>query len=160
MPILFQDKTSKPTRRRKPPAERLADAMRDEQLPEPVTEHRFAKPVRQFRFDFAWPDRRLAVEVDGGTWTGGRHTRGAGFESDCEKTNLAQLLGWRVLRFTTSMIRDGRAIATIREALEAEPPTPTTEIRLSRAGDRVDARTLKAVETLLERAAKQREGGA
>jgi len=39
----------------------------------------------------------LAVEVDGGTWTGGRHTRGAGFEADCEKLNAAVIAGFRVL---------------------------------------------------------------
>ena len=59
----------------------------------------------------------LAVEIDGGTWVSGRHTRGAGFERDCEKLNTAVLLGWRVLRFTTGMVLDGRALETILAAL-------------------------------------------
>ncbi len=48
----------------------------------------------------------------------GRHTRGKGFEQDCEKYNSAALLGWRLVRFTPDMVRDGRAMAVIREALE------------------------------------------
>ena len=48
-------------------------------LAAPIREHRFAPP-RRWRFDYAWPDRRLALEVEGGTWTGGRHVRGRGYE--------------------------------------------------------------------------------
>ena len=84
-------------------------------LPAPEPEHHFAPP-RRWRFDFAWPDYNLAVEVEGGTWSRGRHTRGAGFEKDCEKYNEAALLGWTVLRFTTSMVEDGRAINMIERA--------------------------------------------
>jgi hypothetical protein len=85
-------------------------------LPTPTTEHRFAPP-RRWRFDLAWPDVRLAVEVEGGTWSTSRHTTGAGFEADCIKYNEAAILGWRVLRVTPSMIDDGRALAAIERAL-------------------------------------------
>ena len=78
-------------------------------LPLPVTEYRF-HPTRRWRFDFAWPEHKLAVEIEGGAWTGGRHTRGSGFVSDCDKYNAATILGWRVLRFTTSHLRDEQAI--------------------------------------------------
>jgi hypothetical protein len=47
-------------------------------LPAPVREHRFAPP-RRWRFEYAWPAHRLALEVEGGTWTGGRHVRGRGY---------------------------------------------------------------------------------
>ena len=87
-------------------------------LPEPEREYRFASP-RRWRFDFAYPSRYLAVEVEGATWTGGRHTRGAGYEADCEKYSVAAILGWRVLRVTSSMIRDGRALALLEQALGA-----------------------------------------
>lgn len=86
-------------------------------LPVPETELRF-HPVRKWRFDFAWPDRKLAAEVDGGVWIGGRHNRGTGFERDCEKLNAAAVLGWRVLRFTTAMIKDGRAFNVLQDALK------------------------------------------
>ena len=68
-------------------------------LPKPVTELRFAPP-RRWRFDYAWPDKKIALEVEGGVWSGGRHTRGAGFLKDIEKYNEAACLGWRVVRCT------------------------------------------------------------
>lgn len=77
-------------------------------LPSPVREHVFAAP-RKFRFDFAYPDLRIAVEIEGGVFVGGRHTRGKGFEVDLQKYNIAQLLGWSVLRFSHSFIKSGEA---------------------------------------------------
>lgn len=55
-------------------------------LPKPVTEHVF-HPFRKWRLDLAWPDRKIGLEIDGGVYAEGRHTRGAGFEGDCEKLN-------------------------------------------------------------------------
>lgn len=75
---------------------------------------------RQWKFDFAWNNRKIAVEIEGGTWTGGRHTTGDGFRKDCEKYNEAALLGWLVLRFTTDQVRSGYAIETTRRALEGK----------------------------------------
>lgn len=66
-------------------------------LPEPATEHRF-HPTRRWRFDIAWTEQMVALEVEGGVWTQGRHTRGAGFIKDMEKYNAAHALGWVVLR--------------------------------------------------------------
>ncbi len=83
----------------------------------PVVEFVFAKP-RRWRFDFSWPEKMIAVEVEGGTWARGRHTRGEGFRGDCEKYNAAQLMGWAVYRFTADMITDGTALATIIEAMK------------------------------------------
>lgn len=94
----------------------LENRIQHAKLPPPVIEHYFARP-RRWRFDFAWPDRMLAAEVEGGTWTGGRHTRGGGYEADCEKYSRAALLGWRVLRFTPRMIAEGTATAMLVEAL-------------------------------------------
>ena len=65
-------------------------------LPEPMPEFMFCE--RKWRFDWAWPTERIALEVEGGAWTGGRHTRGKGFLGDIEKYNRAQLDGWMVLR--------------------------------------------------------------
>lgn len=75
-------------------------------------------PRRKWRWDLAWPTKMIAVEVQGGTWAGGRHTRGAGYENDCEKLNAGVLLGWRVFWFTTAMVNDGRALATLQAASE------------------------------------------
>lgn len=97
----------------------LIEQIKVDGLPAPTPEHEFC-PGRKWRFDWCWPDRMLAVEVDGGVWTQGRHTRGAGYEEDCRKLNRATILGWRVLRFTTRQVAKGEALACIREALAAE----------------------------------------
>lgn len=85
-------------------------------LPRPEREVRF-DPVRRWRFDLAWPEIRLAAEVDGGIWARGYHVRGRGYEADCEKQNAAGIAGWTVLRFTADMVRDGQAVETLRLAL-------------------------------------------
>lgn len=84
-------------------------------LPAPVVEYRFAPP-RRWRFDYCWPVEKLALEVDGGGWINGRHSRGSGIEKDCEKLNAAAALGYRVLRVTPKMVADGRALAAIAAA--------------------------------------------
>jgi very-short-patch-repair endonuclease len=87
-------------------------------LPAPVAEFRFAPP-RKWRADFAWPAQRVLLEVDGGGWIpgGGRHSRGAGIEKDCEKTNAAAALGYRVLRVTPRMVKSGEALSAIEAVL-------------------------------------------
>lgn len=79
-------------------------------------EYRF-HPARRWRFDFAVPNESLAIEVEGGVWSGGRHTRGKGFTEDCRKYNEAAILQWRVIRVTTEMIDSGEALDMIRRAL-------------------------------------------
>jgi len=71
----------------------------------PKREYRF-HPFRRWRFDFAWPRKKIGVEIEGGVWTGGRHVRPAGFEKDCEKYNEAAACGWKVLRVTGKMLAD------------------------------------------------------
>lgn len=73
-----------------------------------------------WRFDFAFKHQKLAVEVEGGTFTGGRHTRGKGFESDCDKYNAATLGGWRILRFTAKHIKTGEALMLIEKGVYHE----------------------------------------
>lgn len=81
-----------------------------------VTEYRF-DPRRQWRFDFAALEERVAIEVEGGTWVKGAHSRGKGFEEDCEKYAEAAIAGWAVLRVTTHMVEDGRAIALVQRLM-------------------------------------------
>jgi very-short-patch-repair endonuclease len=71
--------------------------------PAMVAELRF-HPGRRWRFDFANADARVAIELEGGVWSGGRHTRGSGFVADCEKYNAAALYGWTVFRLTRQQI--------------------------------------------------------
>lgn len=87
-------------------------------LPEPTTEHRF-HPKRKWRFDYAWAEQRIALEVEGGVWTGGRHTRGSGFLGDMEKYNAAAVMGWRILRCTPSTLLKLETVTALKEALAA-----------------------------------------
>lgn len=84
----------------------------------PVAEHRF-HATRRWRFDWAFLDAKLAVEVEGGSFLpgGGRHTRGAGFVKDTEKYAEALILGWRVLRVTPQQISDGQAVTWVAKIL-------------------------------------------
>lgn len=86
-------------------------------IPKPETEVRF-HPSRRWRFDYAWSDKRVAVEIEGGAWSGGRHTRGSGFIKDMQKYNEATRLLWQVYRFTPQQLRSGEAQAYIKEVLK------------------------------------------
>ena len=84
-------------------------------------EHIFMKD-RKFRFDWAHTGLLIAIECDGGIWMAGRHNRPTGFLSDLEKTNLAVLAGWAVLRVTPEMIKKGTAHQLVEKALiELDP---------------------------------------
>lgn len=98
--------------------ERLAAQLRDAGVG--FEREQMLIPKRRFRFDFVISDTNLIVEVEGGTWSGGRHTTGAGFKSDCWKYNKALQLGYRVLRYTTDMVTKGEALEQILEILEQE----------------------------------------
>lgn len=74
----------------------------------PQAEYRF-HPDRRWRFDYCWPSQSIAVEIEGGVWSGGRHTRGSGFLKDMEKYNEAGRLGFRVFRFTPRQLKTGEA---------------------------------------------------
>ncbi len=95
-------------------------------------EYRFAPP-RRWRADF-WlhltvhysnPPQTIRtddvlVEIDGGGYVAGRHSRGGGMEDDCEKTSAAAILGYRVIRLTPRMVDDGRGLLWIKQALGME----------------------------------------
>ena len=129
MPGLRRRMTPAPPKAKRPRAQapRVGSALEEEfalqlraaKLPHPVREHVFAPP-RRWRFDFAWPAQMAAIEVEGATWSGGRHVRGSGFEQDAEKYGRAAILGWRVVRVTGAMVKDGRALAWAQELLQAQ----------------------------------------
>lgn len=99
--------------------ETLALHIRAAGLPPPVREFRF-HPTRRWRYDFAFVENKVAVEVDGGVWVQGRHTRPSGFIEDMHKLNEAAILGWTVIRVTGEMIRKGEALKLIERALGRE----------------------------------------
>jgi hypothetical protein len=96
-------------------------------LPQPVPELRF-HPVRKWRFDHAWPDHKLALEVQGGIFVSGRHSRGAALMKEHEKLNAAASLGWRVCFVTPKQIANGEAINIVSQALSClKPVDPVRE---------------------------------
>lgn len=113
---------------------KLAQQLALLRVPAPETEFRFAahhvggpgKGVRErlraarlsdWKFDFAWPAHRFAVEVEGGAWINGRHNRGAGFEEDLRKYHAAMSIGWNVYRCGASLIKTGQAAELIENLL-------------------------------------------
>lgn len=113
-------------------------------LPLPVTEVRVCKD-RLWRVDFVWRTwngltcRTLAVEVHGGTWSGGRHSRGAAQASDFVKGQRCALNGWHRMEFTTRQVTSGYAAAVVRAWIEGDsapklPPDPEDRRRGRKAG--------------------------
>jgi len=86
-------------------------------IPTPTPEFRF-HPVRKFRWDWAWPEVRLALEVEGGVWSGGAHGRGTGIVRDMEKSTLAAEEGWRIIRVTPSNLATEATMDSIHRALQ------------------------------------------
>ncbi len=95
----------------------LANSIEAAGLPAPEREYRF-HPTRMWRLDFAYPSIRLAVEVEGGIYSKGRHGRGKGIAEDIEKGNALTLAGWRLIRVHGDQVRSGEATELIRHALE------------------------------------------
>lgn len=81
-----------------------------------VKEYRF-HDKRKWRFDYAIPEHKIAIEVEGGVWTGGRHTSPQGFLGDMEKYNTATVMGWRVLRTTPDRLLTNETLTMIRESM-------------------------------------------
>ncbi|WP_428398271.1 hypothetical protein [Marinobacter salarius] len=117
--------------------ETLSLHVRAAKLPEPEREYRFGAAavggpgkglrarladagLKDWRFDFAWPDIKLAVEVEGGAWVRGRHTRPLGFIEDLRKYQAAQQMGWTIYRTAGELIRSGEAVNTIEQLMRAK----------------------------------------
>lgn len=83
---------------------------------DPMREFTFCD--RKWRFDFAFPARKLAIEIEGGIFVNGGHSRGAAYERDLEKYNTAAKMGWVVLRYSTAMVLAGTAINDVLEVIE------------------------------------------
>ena len=81
-------------------------------------EYRF-HPARKWRFDYAIPSIRMAIEVEGGVWTGGRHTSSRGFLGDMEKYNEAALAGWCLVRTTPDRLLTSETLELIKRRKES-----------------------------------------
>ena len=75
-------------------------------------------PKRRWRLDFAWVDQKIGVEVEGGIWLPrSGHNTGVGISRDVEKGNSLTLLGWKLIRVTGKMIKNGEALNLIESIL-------------------------------------------
>lgn len=72
-------------------------------------------PSRKWRADFHLKGRMILIEVEGGIWSSGRHTRGKGYLGDMEKYNAATMLGYQVIRFSAEQVKSGLAIQQIEK---------------------------------------------
>jgi len=81
-----------------------------------LPEYRF-HPTKGWRMDRAWPGAKLYVEVQGGIFIRGRHSRPRGQLDDMEKFSEASIMGWRPILVCSVEIRNGTALDRIRRAL-------------------------------------------
>lgn len=79
-----------------------------------VAEHKFHEK-RRWRFDFANLETKTAIEIEGGIFSNGRHTRGKGYMNDMEKYNAAIECGWVVLRYSPAQIWHSETHRQIRD---------------------------------------------
>jgi very-short-patch-repair endonuclease len=84
-----------------------------------VKEYKF-HPVRRWRFDYAIPEYKIALEVEGGVWSGGRHISPKGFLGDMEKYNTATLMGWRLFRTTPDNLMTSETLNLLKNAITGE----------------------------------------
>lgn len=87
-------------------------------LPAPMPEYRF-HPIRKWRIDYYFEanGRRVALEVEGGVWRGGRHTNPAGFLRDMEKYNALTAAGIMLLRVTPAELMNIETLNLIKKTL-------------------------------------------
>lgn len=74
-------------------------------------------PTRGYRFDFAWPEAGIAVELQGQIWKKGAHSSGVGITRDCQKNLHAAILGWQVLPLTPEMAKDRAMLSSIAKLI-------------------------------------------
>ena len=116
------DKAVKPTKKvrqranKRPLTDTFTAICLSELRMEVVKEFQF-HPTRRWRFDYAIPSHMIALEVEGGVFSKGRHTRGAGFIGDIEKYNEATRLGWRVVRTVPWELNTRKTVQLLRELI-------------------------------------------
>lgn len=81
-------------------------------------QERYAKSKRskRYRADFALPQARSLIEIQGGTYMRGRHVSGSGYDRDARKYNLAMISGWKVYLLTSTTATDATWIEKIGKA--------------------------------------------
>lgn len=112
----MQKKKTQQKRPQAPKSDFFTMLCRSDLKVECIKEHKF-HPIRKWRFDYAIPEHKIALEVEGGVWTGGRHTSPKGFLGDMEKYNTATIMGWRVLRTTPEELCTNATLQMLRDTI-------------------------------------------
>ena len=84
-----------------------------------IKEYKFCDG-RKWRFDYALPDLKIAIEIEGGVFSNGRHTRGKGYLNDMEKYNMASELGWTLLRYTPTQLNESKTYEQIKRVIKTK----------------------------------------
>lgn len=101
-------------------------------------EYRF-HPTRKWRFDFCHEASHTAIEIEGGVWSGGRHTRGYGYRGDLDKYNNASFLGWVVIRLSPDMITESN-LSAVHSLIDLRNGSPQQAIELPLVESKPNAR--------------------
>lgn len=86
--------------------------------------HAKSKRSKRYRLDFAHPNSRTGIEIQGGVYMRGRHVTGSGYERDCRKYNLAYTSGWTIFLLTSTMAKDAFWHALIAEHVQQVQALP------------------------------------
>jgi hypothetical protein len=99
--------------------ELLFDAQIEEAELPPADEENYVIPgsPKRWQYDRVWLSYRVIVEIEGGVFTQGRHTRGMGFVKDCNKYNWATSQGWKLYRFTVWHLNNDLVVPFMRKVL-------------------------------------------
>lgn len=90
---------------------------KSEKLPASAREFQF-HPTRKWRFDFCWPNQKVALEIQGGIWMArGGHNTGVALRKEHEKRNEAARRGWRILYVEPKDLCTLDTVKLIRESL-------------------------------------------
>ena len=95
---------------------RFCQMLQERDLPCPTAEYEF-HDERKWRIDYCWPDKKVALEVEGGIWIQGRHTRGQGYKNDIEKYNEVSLHGFTLIRVVPDDLLTEDTLGLIQRAI-------------------------------------------
>ena len=99
-------------------------------LKEPEREFKF-HPKRRWRFDFAFPLEKIAIEVQGGIFMKkSGHNSGIGILQDYEKYNNAVISGWRVLQINSPDLNKVETMEMIKKLFLNEENNYSEKIKL------------------------------
>jgi hypothetical protein len=98
------------------PAEKIAHHCRRRSLPRPTVEFQFVA-FRAWKLDVAWPELLVGVDIQGGAFKGGHHSRGPGMRDDFEKLAHAVMRNWRVLLMMPEQVKAETGLFWIERTL-------------------------------------------